>query len=169
MDGNANCEAWAFLLSDIIRTQGFQTTRLKLLTATPGEKWMSVKKMWEQAPLDTGDPTYRWVLGLNLHDLRPGFLLGNTAQGLHRLIPQLDPRKTFQVHYVTEFEDVLFDPSYGTPWISGPNRLKTYEDTYIEFYGIDAAGPQGQDVSVFRKNNMGSPSSEISSHQVFDR
>ena len=120
MDGNANCEAWAFLLSDIIRTQGFQTTRLKLLTATPGEKWMSVKKMWEQAPLDTGDPTYRWVLGLNLHDLRPGFLLGNTAQGLHRLIPQLDPRKTFQVHYVTEFEDVLFDPSYGTPWISGP-------------------------------------------------
>ena len=168
-DGNANCEAWAFFLSDILRAQGFQTTRLKLLPANSGERWISVKNMWEQAPLNTTDPDYRWVLGMNLHDLRPGILLGNTAQGLSRLTPQLDPRKTFQVHYVMEFDEVLFDPSYGIPPISGPDRLKTYEDTYIDFYGIDGFGPQGQQITAFRKNNVGIANSEISASPVFDR
>jgi|GEM_PF-2142801 len=166
-DGNANCQAWAFLLSDILRAQGFQTKRVYILPADSDENSFAVKKMVVLDPLPNSDPVYQWIYGLSLKESPPGVLLGAQGQGLHFYPNPADPKKVFTVHYLMEFEEVLFDPSYGTPSIAGADRLKVYEDTYLEFFGgIGEYG--GEEATFFRKNDEEKLTPEITSTIAYD-
>lgn len=165
-DGNANCEAWAFLLKEICRAQGFSVGVIGILPTNAAEKWVCIKKMSVQPANPNYGPVYQWVLGTNLNQFSPpnpngtpGPLLGVPGQGLHLLAPPLDPRKVFATHYLTQFENTLFDSSYGHLPISGKNRLHVYEDSYIEFFGFDAL--LGGNPAVGCRKNTDIGSSEI--------
>jgi len=162
-DGNANGEAWAFLLREICRAQGFSAEVIGIIPTKNTEQWFCIKNMSVGTANPNYGPVYQWVIGPNLNQFSPknqddslGPLLGLPAQGLHRLTPPVDPRKIFPSHYLTQFGDTIFDPSYGNPPLSGPKRLQTYEDTYIEFYGFNATLGNAPAVGCRKNENIGS-------------
>lgn len=162
-DGNANCEAWAFLLREICRAQGFSVEVVGILPTNEAEQWFCVKNMSVQNANPNYGPIYQWVIGTNLDQFSPpnqngtpGPLLGVSAQGLNLLAPPADPRKIFATHYLAQFEATLFDPSYGHPPISGQNRLQIYEDSHIEFYGFNALLGLNPAVGCRQNTNIGS-------------
>jgi len=56
--------------------------------------------------------------------------------------PNPQPNKLFDIHYILEFEERLFDPSYGTPSVGDNDlggtgdRVKDWEDAALAFYGF---------------------------------
>lgn len=159
--GNGNCQAWSFLLSDIFRAQGFNTKRVQIvpnvtIAPNPKETLIFVKNHHPKPAPDgetgpkpefTHNAKYPWALGLNItpYGNNP---IGVSGQG------NTEPGKIFKTHFILEFEEALFDPSYGRTAFKGERRLKEYEDAAIRFYGYHGLYDGGPSKAhFFRINN----------------
>ena len=59
-----------------------------------------------------------------------------------------NPPGDFNLHYITLYNSQYYDPSYGTPKVTGANKDKTYEDGSLDgFDGIDGTRCRTNDVS----------------------
>ena len=132
--GNGRCGAWADWFNECVRIQGIKGQRAKIIASgrVPGDNFFIVKNT---LPITTSSPSEDFPnhplrVGLDLIAARNG--IGLPGQGTDGT---WDPFKIFKDHAVFEFGGTLFDPSYGTPPISGPDRLRIWEDNYIAAYG----------------------------------
>ena len=136
-DGNGNCQAWSWLFNDILRSHGFEAQRYLVvcnekLVGFPKEDILVVKNVHagERHPDQPQDKTpYGWIEGNNLTTNDPQNAIGIPGQG------GTEPGKLFGVHFITQFEERIFDPSYGTPSIGGADRIKKYEDQTFAYFG----------------------------------
>lgn len=152
--GNGTCEAWSFLLSDIYRANGIDTTRIQIIRSLQTERFLMMYNVVGQDPINTGFPGYNFMENVNIFPF-DNVVRGRPAQGLHKANPVRDPPKVFESHYILDCEDSLFDPSYGSAPITGPQRLLDFDDTNI--LGFGKLTPDGQN-TLYRLNST----------QVFD-
>jgi hypothetical protein len=69
-------------------------------------------------------------------------------------LPLSDPSKIFNSHSLVRLGQTLFDPSYGTPSITGSNfhnELRMWEDQYVELWKMKVIDPANTD-SFFKAN-----------------
>jgi hypothetical protein len=138
---NGNCQAWSALLRDCFRVQGLQADRIRALPVSPADGGICVKN-WQFVDPPSGSGQHPYIVGTDAFDL-----IGVEAQG------NTNPPGWFNGHWITLCNDAYYDPSYGTPKVSGSDKNKTYEDGSLAGY-VDSNGTR------VRKNNVaiGSPS-----------
>ena len=123
-NGDGNCQAWSALLRDCFRVQGINSDRIWVRPIYPLVDRAVLVKDWEfdNNPSAGGNHPY-YVYA----EARP--IPGIPAQGND------DPPYAFNAHWITRYNNTYYDPSYGTPKVTGQDRDILYENASFDGYG----------------------------------
>ena len=159
--GNGVCSAWATLLLEILGSHGWKGELKEVQPAVAQEKLVVVKHVTLGDPsdgLDVNFPEYKYKGNSNFWTQSPDENGGIYGQGSSK---KYEPPKIFFNHFIAEFENTIFDPSYESTPVVGPNRIKDFEDRSFALYGVDPdiaddeVPESDEDLAnaVFRRNN----------------
>jgi fibronectin type 3 domain-containing protein len=122
-NGNGNCESWAALFRDMLRLHGISAQRIIINHNI--DSYIMLVKNWKFDGVGlSGDSEFPYIIGRDVKEID-----GISAQGNEK------PPKAFFVHWITQSDDIFFDPSYGTEPIKEANdvaRLKRYGDGALD-------------------------------------
>ena len=146
-DANGNCNAWSSIFRECLRAQGITADLIKVIPVSTSDVFIMVKN-WQFDSTPSGTGTYNYILGTDVWRLA-----GISAQG------NTNPPAIFVAHWITAFNEQYYDPSYGSPKISGTNKGKYFEDSYFDGY-------MNYDGDAARTNNTSSGSPSEMDYQI---
>jgi hypothetical protein len=122
-NGNGNCESWSALFRDMLRLHGISAQRIIINHNI--DSYIMLVKNWKFDGVGlSGDSEFPYIIGRDVKEID-----GISAQGNEK------PPKAFFFHWITQSDDIFFDPSYGTEPIKEANdvaRLKRYGDGALD-------------------------------------
>lgn len=147
-DANGNCNAWSSIFRDCLQAQGITADLIRVLPVSTNDGFIMVKN-WQFDSTPSGTGTYNYILGTDVWRLA-----GISAQG------NTNPPAIFETHWITSFNEQYYNPSYGSPKISGTNKDKYYEDSYFDGY-------MNYEGDAARTNNTSSGSTSEVDYQIY--
>ncbi len=147
-DANGNCNAWSSIFRDCLQAQGITADLIRVLPVSTNDGFIMVKN-WQFDSTPSGTGTYNYILGTDVWRMA-----GISAQG------NTNPPAIFETHWITSFNEQYYDPSYGSPKISGTNKDKYYEDSYFDGY-------MNYEGDAARTNNTSSGSTSEVDYQIY--
>ena len=147
-DGNGNCQSWGGFFRDILRVHGINADRIRVWPKSTDSS--VIVKNWQFNEPPSGAPQHPYIEGLDAFDLA-----GIPGQG------NPNPPGAFNGHWITKSGGSYYDPSYGTPVVSGSDADKQYEDGAFDGFGELYQTSGGSVVRGIRKNETGAGGSEV--------
>ena len=147
-DANGNCNAWSSIFRDCLQAQGITADLIRVLPVSTNDGFIMVKN-WQFDSTPSGTGTYNYILGTDVWRMA-----GISAQG------NTNPPAIFETHWITSFNEQYYDPSYGSPKISGTNKDKYFEDSYFDGY-------MNYEGNAARTNNASSGSTSEVDYQIY--
>ena len=155
-NANGTCEAWSMLLRDVFRIQGIPAARWDaqpraldqdVQSGQVPRLGLAVKNWSFSGAGSSGDPNYPYRREVDAIDAK-----GIPGQG--QGVEDPDPPGIFGMHCITESGGIYYDPSYGTPPISGAKKDKLYEDSAFDGY-------ENREHYIRKNNTGGNSASEV--------